>query len=599
MNSAYFRVLGPVQLELGGQPISIGGLRQVKILALLAVHANTIVPREKLIELLWEEPPKSANQQVFNVVSALRRLLAAAESDTAILTESVGYRLATPTDTVDLARFEERLSRAGGLRDANRPREAMDALSEALDLWSGPALAGLAGERLERIAARLNEDRLRAIEKLVEARVSLGQGGDLIGELIALVAEHPLREALRVSLMTALHLSGRQGDALAVYDEGRHILREEFGLDPGPALQAAHHLVLTEDPAHPRPCVSLDASGDAAQPDPAVRSNLPMNPNCFVGRDHELRILAESIGSRSAVSSHVISIGGMGGVGKTALAVRVAHGVAERFPGGQYFIDLQGFSSSEPPVRTSDALVSLLRLSGVPAEEIPVGLEERVLLWRSRLAEGEALVILDNAVDDAQIAPLLPGAGAHLVIVTSRRRLGILESNLSIGLEPIGLEASRLLFEQTVGVERVRDHPESVADVVRSCGQLPLVIKLAAALLRDRRAWTVDHLAEVLSRPTMRRRLLRTAQHELDDIASPSFTHLSPPQQHLLRSLGQASEVCFDAPSAAALAELPVEEVEWRLESLVDDNLLMQRSIGRYELHDLVKDYAMSLARNA
>ncbi|WP_433260508.1 AfsR/SARP family transcriptional regulator [Actinosynnema sp. CS-041913] len=618
-----FLILGPLEMRSSGEVVRVPGVRQRKLLALLLLNANRVVPVDRLVDEVWDDPPQSVRQQVHNAVAALRKTLATAHGDHVLTRTEVGYRLDLPEGAVDVDHFRARTRDAARARAAGRLPEAARLLESALELWRGDALTGVEGQEVANASARLGEQRLAVVQDLLALRLDLGEAGAVIADLRKLVAEHPLRESLRGLLMLALHRGGRPADALAVYDEGRRVLAEELGLDPGIELRRLHAAILggtVVDPPRAAPPTVLDApptalgappppSDETAQPavearlprtpgepgtggEPAAKSYLPHDTRDFSGRSAELdRLLAETHGALP--TALVISaIDGMGGVGKTALAVHLAHRIAADYPDGQYFIDLHGFSPGVDPITPEQALDALLRDSGVPPEIVPFGVERRSALWRSHMAGRRALLILDNAVDAAHIRPLLPGTAGVLVLVTSRRKLTALDGAVPMPLDVLPRQDAVALFTRVAGAPQVVGEEETVARAVELCGRLPLAIRIAAARLRDRTTWTVADLVDRLDSQTRRQQFLQVEDRSVTAVIGLSYHCLPPSRQRLFRLLSLHPGTDFDAYSAAALADCPLDQAEYDLETLFDDNLLRQNTAGRFYFHDLVRDCA-------
>ncbi|MBS2531655.1 tetratricopeptide repeat protein [Catenulispora sp. NF23] len=592
------RVLGPLLVTVDGQPIAIGGGRPARALVLLSLNANKVVPVGQVIDVLWDDPPESARQQVHNVVAAVRRALKPAVGAAEVLTVGSGYKLNVAKNAVDLLRFEALLLAADSAVAARELTEACRHLKEAIALWDGPALSGIEGRKLQNSAVLLTERRAAAIEQLAEISIEVDEAASVVAILTQLVADFPLRESLRAVLMRALYRSGRQADALAVYEDGRTRLAEELGLDPGPRLREAHQEVLTSGNAAVPP--ASDSTDPAAveiarKPVPPAANFLPRDLAEFTGREAEIRRLHANA-ANSGMSALVISaIDGMGGVGKTTLAVHIAHQLADRYPDGQFFIDLQGFSVGVEPMSPMRALNSLLRSSGVPPEAIPHDLAARSALWRSTLTGRRALVLLDNALDVTQIRPLLPAEPGALVLIASRRRMAALEGAVPLSLDVMPKRDAYELFSHIAGADRVTAESDQVALVLELCGRLPLAIQIAAARLRDRPSWSVADLVGQLRRRSGRARTLVAGDRNVLTIIGWSYQHLPPLQKILFRRLGAHPGHDFDAYTAAALSGLPLEQAEDGLEELFDINLLQQRRAERYSFHDLVRDCAKDL----
>lgn len=284
------QVLGPLLVKIGGQPVAVGGGRSARALALLAINANRVVSVEQVVDALWEAPPESARQQVHNVVAGLRRMLKPAAGTAEILTVDVGYKLSVPTDTVDILRFEALLLAANSAVASGELSGACHHLRQALALWRGPALSGLGSPRLLSAATLLAEKRASAAEQLSQISIELDESASVVGVLTELVAEFPLRESLRAVLVRALYRSGRQADALAVYEDGRHRLADELGLDPGPQLREAHRQVLaSSSPPDPSAdATSLPGKAETAKTSKPLGGNfLPRDLAEFTGREEE------------------------------------------------------------------------------------------------------------------------------------------------------------------------------------------------------------------------------------------------------------------------------------------------------------------------
>jgi DNA-binding SARP family transcriptional activator/Tfp pilus assembly protein PilF len=552
---------------------------------MLLLRAGRVVPVDDLIDAMWDErPPATARGQLQSCVSRLRRTLAAAGiPDDAIVTDPAGYLVRVEPDELDAAVFEQAVARAREAAGAERWAEARDEYRAALALWRGPALSGIASRAVQRGAAILDEQRVRAAEDRFDVELRLGTAPELVSELSELVDQHPLRERPRAQLMLALYRAGRPADALTEYERARRTLDDELGVPPGPALRDLHRRILANDPALAEPPRSA--------PPPA--RCLPRGLTDFTGRSDLVSRLVQAVRSDPETPvMHVID--GMAGSGKTSLAVHVAHLLAPAYPDAQLFVDLHGHSERDP-LEAATALVTLLRQLGVPGERIPADLDERVAMWRSELARRRAVVVLDNAASTAQVAPLLPATAHCLTLITSRRRLVGLDGARPESMPLLSAGEGVDLLARVAG-DRVHAEPDAAAEVVRRCGYLPLAIRLAGARLAHRPGWKVAHLAGRLGteRPVLPE--LVAEDRTVVSAFALSYGQLVEPAQRVFRLLGLYPGEQFDATAAAALAAVPLPVARDVLDELVDRHLVEEPAAGRFRLHDLIREYAGDLA---
>ncbi|GHH43065.1 AfsR/SARP family transcriptional regulator [Lentzea cavernae] len=521
MSPGRFRVLGPVEVDGLGGAARIPPGRQQVILGLLLVEANRVVSTEALVDALWDEsPPDTARTQVQICVSRLRRTLDTAGMSAVIDTRPPGYELRLNGDALDLADFLARTAEARVLVKEGRAAEAAALLREAAALWRGQCLGGAPNRTLRTRALRLDEDRLTCVEDYLELELELGQHHQLVGEVTRLVHEHPLRERPRALLMLALHRSGRQAEALDTYRAGRALLVEELGLEPGERLRELEAAILAgETPAQRQ---AEPAPRPAATAQPARPRQLPADTADFVG-DEEMLRGAESVlvgeAARSAVG--VVVITGRPGVGKSTVAAHLAHRVAhEHFPDGQLYCDLHGTGA---PSTVDDVLGRFLLALGIPGPAIPEGVDARLEMYRTLLADRRVLVVLDDAATEGQVLPLLPGSSTCAVVVTSRSRLTGLPGARQVELDVLDAQQSLRLLGMVVGEHRVTREPEAAAALVRTVGGLPLALRIIAARLAARPHWTLASM--VLRLASERHRLDELAHGELTIRASLALTH--------------------------------------------------------------------------
>jgi DNA-binding SARP family transcriptional activator len=582
-----FRLLGPVEVVSEGRRVAVGGVRDLSLVAALLLDANRVVPVDRLVASAWgADPPASARTVVRNRVSVVRRLISPRDGAGLIETRGSGYVLNVDDDQLDARRFDRLVTRADGLAAGGESGGAAQMLAEALRLWRGPALDGLHTPSLVGAAQRLEEARARALERRVELELAVGRHREVLPELSALTQAYPFRERLLEYLMLALYRAGRQSEALELYRHTRALLTDQLGVEPGPALQRLHEAILRGDVelAGPRPPPA--AVGAAA---PQVPRQIPLQGFGFTGRGREIAWLDELLRAGDGVGV----LAGSAGVGKTALAVHWAHGVSDRFPDGQLYLDLRGYAC-EQPMPPIEALAQMLRALGVPPGGVPVEVAEAAALYRSRLAGRRLLVLLDNAGSAEQVRPLLPGVAGCLVLVTSRDRLGGLvarEGAHRLALDVLPAVEARALLARMLGADRAEADGAAIDDLARVCAYLPLALRIAAANLTDPSCDIAEYVNELVAGD-------RLAALEVDGEAAVraafdlSYRSVPPAGQQLFRLLGVVPGPDFTVDAAAALADGDREDVARVLRILAGAHLVHRHRPDRYTFHDLLRDYA-------
>ncbi|MEU6019694.1 BTAD domain-containing putative transcriptional regulator [Streptomyces sp. NPDC047515] len=428
-----FRILGPVEARRDGDWIALSGSKVRTVLAAMLLAHGRVVSDSRLGALLWGwDPPVTASAQIYTYMSRLRKLLG---DEVEIVRRQPGYVLRAPGARIDVVEFE-RLGRLG--RQALRERRHADAqalLTEALGWWRGPALSNVTEFLLEAELPQLEEARMLALENRIEADLALGMHEQVTAELTGLVAEHPVRERLRAQLMTALYRCGRQADALQTYYEGRKVPVDQLGVGPGEALGATYQAVLVGE-------LGLRGAG-AARGRSDVPAMLPAAEGGVVGRPAELSLLTARLATWTN-RPRCLLVTGMAGVGKTALAVRAAEESSGHFPDGQLFVEL--CHPDGTPKDAGEVLVRLLRALGEPGLDgnFPRACDrdELVRLYRARTSGKRLLVVLDDAVGDLQVAPLLPASPQAAVLITSRTRLARVAGADTVVLAPLDNDES-------------------------------------------------------------------------------------------------------------------------------------------------------------
>ncbi len=591
------RLLGPPRALLGGRELALGPPLQRALFAVLAFRANQVVYGSELIDAVWgEQLPGRPRGGVHTYIAGLRRELEpdrAHRAPSRILeSHGSGYRLNLGADGIDVLEFERLRDRARRDWKAGQLDAAERSLGAALALFSGVVLGGVPGPFAQAQRDRLAEERLAVLEDRAEVRIARGRHAETTAELRALTHAHPLRERPWALLMLALYREGRQADALAAFDQARAVTVEELGLDPGPLLTELRQRIVVGDPA-----LSPATAAAAAATTTARRlCNLPRDVGHFTGRERELRAVT-ALADRGADAVVVCAIDGMAGIGKTALAVHLGQQLAERYPDAQLYLDLHAHTVGQEPVPSAQALDKLLRALDVPGGQIPPDLDGRAALWRARLAGRRVLIVLDNAVDAAQVRPLLPGSAGSLVLVTARRRLADLDGEfLTLDVLP-GADAVAL-FTAAAGGDRAAAEPEQSAAVVRTCGYLPLAVQIAAARLRHRPAWTVAHLLERLGDEDGRLAELAVGDRSVAVAFALSYRLLPPESRRVFRLLGLVPGADFDAFGVCALADTDPRRADRILQDLVDAHLLDEPEPGRYRFHDLLGAFAAQQCRD-
>jgi predicted ATPase/DNA-binding SARP family transcriptional activator len=587
-----FQILGGVEVSHAGSPLALGGPRHRRLLAVLLLSADDVVPTGHLIEALWgAEPPRSAAAMVHVRICELRAALRIGRTDQSagLINRRGGYVLQLGDDRFDARQFEQ-LAAVGAQALADDDHAAARAqLHDALSLWRGPALVEFAGEPFAQTeAARLEALRMRALEGRLAADLALGGHAEIVEELQGLVAEHPLREPFWCQLILALYRSGRQADALAAFRAARTVLADQVGVEPGTELQRLHRAVLRQDPA-------LDRHDAMHGPvPPPRRGNLPARLTSFVGREDEVAVLG------ALVREHrLVTLNGVGGAGKSRLALEVASAARPAFADGGWLVELAAVSQPDLVVQAVAAALAVREHPTRPLIEVLV----------EHLRDAEMLLVLDNCehlvAEVAELADRLLSACEGLrILATSRERLGITGEVLR-PVDGLDLPAAvRLLVERARAVR-----PEfalsgttagAVAEICRRLDGLPLAIELAAAGVN---AFGVEQIA---ARLDDRFRLLthgsRTSlpRHQtLRAAVEWSYGLLSEPERRLFDSLA----VFVDGFTLEAAVELGADvtgeanatTVPDLLASLVDKSLVMTEAPAapatRYKMLETLRDY--------
>ncbi|MFC5834825.1 AfsR/SARP family transcriptional regulator [Nonomuraea insulae] len=586
MVDAVFKVLGPVQVcRPDGQQILLGGKPRA-VLAVLLFNVNTVVSRERLMATLWEDPPASAIANLHNHVSQLRKLL---PSGTQLATTKAGYLLQASVEQVDLLQFERAVRLAHAEDEQGDLHAAARHYERALSMWRGKPAEGtkLTGPMLAHLTEL--EERLAAAKlNWAAAKIALGRPAEAIEGLRGFVVEQPLCERAWQLIMIGHTQTGQRDKALEAFRQARSVLTGELGIEPGEELQQLHAAILAD-------------TKPAGGPAPRTRiCRLPSDVKYFSGREPELADLDRLLCSAAeqppnAATTCVIS--GTGGVGKTSLAVHWAHRLRDRFPDGQLYVDLQGFSPSATPMPPHHAIRILLGFLQAPHDRIPPTFEEQIALYRNLLTGRRVLLLLDDAREPDQVRPLLPPTPDTLTLVTSRTMLTglIAEGAELLRLTPLShLQAGRLL-KRRLGPNRVTAEREAADDIIKTCAGLPLALSIVAARAIINADLPLAALAEELQPESTRLDALQTEELNTDlrEVFSSSYRVLAPQAADTFAHLGLAPGPDISLAAATSLIGQPHAHTRALLRTLETAHLLHQYAPGRYRMHDLVRLYAI------
>ncbi|MFI7426568.1 AfsR/SARP family transcriptional regulator [Micromonospora sp. NPDC049836] len=591
-----FSLLGPIAVRRAGAELPLGARQQRLVLALLLARAGAPVTLDELVDLLWdEEAPVSAANVVHRHVGALRRLLEpglpARSAGRHLLRDVSGYRLPADEQSLDLLAFRSLSRLAARSRRDGDPESALRHSLAGLRLWRGRCAAGLEpAARVHPVFVAVEAERAEAVRAAADAAECCGRMSEVLAPLRQAAEQHPLDESLQSRLLLALAADGRQAEAVERYRVVRRRLADELGIDPGEELREAYDRLLHQRTGPAR------AGSPSPVPPPA---QLPPDLAFFSGREE---LIAEA---RAAVArpggSVVLAIDGMPGIGKTALAVHLAHEFAAGYPDGQLYVDLRGYDAREPAMSPGEALRGFLGSLGVPQEGIPAELHAQAGRYRSRLAGRRMLILLDNCRDGEQIRHLLPGSPGCLVIVTSRSRLSTLHAMAGAHPLPVGLpsvEEARAALVRPLGAGRVAADPAAIDAIIASCGRLPLALAVVAARAAGLPRLPAAQIAAELA----------AASGSLDGfdddgpqtglraVFSWSYQALSAPAARLFRLLPSHPGPDISIAAAAGLAGVPLPGGRALLGELSRAHLISEELPGRYRTHDLLRAYATELA---
>jgi DNA-binding SARP family transcriptional activator/DNA-binding transcriptional ArsR family regulator len=591
-------VLGPLTLRRGGELVTPSAPKLRQVLSLLVLQANSVTRVDQLVEELWEEsPPPSALTTVQTYIYQLRKLLGLAdttspagrgrrEDNPVLLSHPGGYVLRLPALTdIDACLFEQLAERGRQELMNGQITVAADTLRVGLGLWRGNVLEGVStGPLLYAQVARLEERRRTVLGLRIEADLQLGRHREITGELTSLVSAEPTREDFSAKLMLALYRCGRRADALQVYQRIRSTMVEELGLDPAAELQQLHQLMLAADSSLDLPSgggAVVSAGGMGITRQVAVTpAQLPAEIPDFVGRSAELeefqRLLPDGHGLR------VVNLVGRPGVGKSTFAIHAARSVREQFRDGQLYVSR---SDGRP---TRDVLLGFLKALGADERDVPAGLGEAAMMFRSWTADRKLLMVLDDVGSPEHLHHLLPGGAACAVLVTSRTRIGGLQGGVAVKLPVLTAAESVSLLSAVIRDSRVADEPDAALKLVELADRLPLALRAIAAKLAARPSWRLSRMVDRLSNERNRLEELCYGGFDVLGRLTEAYQLLSARQRWVFRRLAVGASQPLTVNQISELVSMNRQTVETILDELVDADLVEERQTPHDEPQHLI-----------
>lgn len=603
-----FQLLGPLSITDGQDVVVLPPSKPTALLAALLVRPGSVVSTERLREAVWGvEQPATAKAALQSCVLRLRRIFAKyGIEDQAVVAVAGGYRIDADAETLDLLHFRQLVGRAA----TSREEPELYTLRAALALWQGPLLANVPSELLHRDEVpRLTEERLRVLERVCDIELERGRHRDTLVDLWEVTRVYPAHERFSELLILALYRTGRQTEALAEYRRIKEHLQEELGIDPRAELQRLEMAILRGDgprapstgrstavsvplasvpptsiPLTSVPLISVppaDAEVPPREAGPETLLDTPLAPlpavPCFTGRQDEVDALTalftQAAADAGQARARVAVLAGAPGIGKTALALHVAHLVAASYPGGCLLLPLTRADGTARPVWEA-------------AEEL-----RRVL----PTAPG-TLLVLDDVVHPDQVRPLLTARTGGAAIITSRMGLAALVATHGgtvhrlWALEPA---ESLALLTAVLGTERVASEPSAALRLADVCGHHPLALRIAAAQLLTRPRLRLADCADRLRHdPPARLRLADDPRMSVQLTLDKALERLPPALAAAHLGLGSAAHAPFTTERAAEVLGVGEEAAEEVLEQLLDAGLLEEAQPGAFRMHDLLREHA-------
>ncbi|GHG42605.1 hypothetical protein Shyd_35620 [Streptomyces hydrogenans] len=581
------KVLGPFQVLQRSAIATPTAPKLRTVMALLAMNAGSVVGTHQLVEELWgENPPPSSTTTLQTYIYQLRKTLglggsgtpahlpgdpAAAGRDPVLHTMMNGYLLGLPEKSLDSQEFVARARRGRAEMAAGELEKAAVTFRSALALWSGAAMTGVtAGPILQAEEVRLEELRKTVLEQRIDIDLRLGRHREVIGELIAIVAQQPIHEGFHAKLMLALYQAGRRSEALLAYQGARTALARELGLEPSAELRRLQQKMIAGEPVIENP--ARTSAFPASRTDPVTR--LPPGLPRLVGREAELDQVGAAVADRLASAPAVLVLGPPGS-GKSAFLTYTAHRLRSAYPDGDLYARLLGPDGTPVPPET--VLNDFLGAIGVRPERIPATLEERARMFRSWADGRKVLIVLDDATDTAQLRPLLTAGPGSAVLVASRRRLVDPGLTATVELPPLSPDAARRMLADACGDHRLAADADATEGLLDLCARLPVALRVVADRGRLRPHWPMGRLLRSYRTvPDREAGPEGPALAELGLLGSVDLTRrlLGAEERRALHRLAAAADATVTPEDAAGILGVVPGDAESLLEHLVEHYLM-------------------------
>jgi DNA-binding SARP family transcriptional activator/tetratricopeptide (TPR) repeat protein len=598
-----YRILGEFTMWRGDAQIPLPGGVRLAILAVLLLNANRQISSGDLVRAGWGDSDGAETQptQLHKSISWVRGVLDALGRRSDLITHPrIGYELRVEEGELDKAVFERLVRDADQAGSAGRSGDEVELLRRALEIWRGPqALPGLSGSALRQDARDLEQRRKRAAVRLFDLELARGQHERIVPEVATIAGYHPADRRLCEQLMIALYHSGHTAEAVEAFERHAGALEAATGAQPEAAVRRLTYAIAAADESVIAQYTPVAVRTAAPAPRSALvvpPRQLPPAPADFVGREDAVDEARWLLTREPDGTVPVVVACGPGGIGKSALAVHIAHQVRSRYPDGQLYVDLRGTSAQ--PVQTAEVLAQLLRAFELP--RVPEERAERVGLYRSLAADRRLLVVLDDARDEAQVRDLIPGHPGCGVLITARKWLSDLDGAHHLpALQPLDQARATELYARVAGRSGVDTgaEPEATRRIVELCAGLPLALCVAGAQRGRDQGRTGDDLAERLARQRLQAFVYN--ERSVERSIGASYERLDEAAQALFLGLGLLALPDFGEWTAAAVLDGTGADPAETLLTLASWQLLQPAGPGmRYRFHDLTREYARRRAED-